>query len=144
MLIGAAYAAPALTFDRPTASKKDINFMPVQQVIDRPYGKDVVEDYESKDGNYKYHAEIHYATDDNKDGETQMKSSSQMSSFSLQQGEINDLFKKEMSQVDSLFSDMMKIPSIFGSNNVFDRIFSTGAQAEDDQEASGSGPMFFF
>ena len=61
-LIGAAAAAPALTFDRPSVTKKDINFMPFKQEIARPFGKDIVEDYQSEDGNYKYHAEIHYAT----------------------------------------------------------------------------------
>ena len=61
-LIGAAAAAPALTFDRPSVTKKDINFMPFKQEIARPFGKDIVEDYQSDDGNYKYHAEIHYAT----------------------------------------------------------------------------------
>lgn len=62
LLIATAAAAPVLTFDRPSVTKKDINFMPFKQEIARPFGKDVVEDYESKDGNYKYHAEIHYAT----------------------------------------------------------------------------------
>ena len=33
-----------------------------KQEIARPTGKDIVEDYQSEDGNYKYHAEIHYAT----------------------------------------------------------------------------------
>ena len=62
LLIATAAAAPALTFDRPSITKKDINFMPFKQEVARPFGKDVVEDYESKDGNYKYHAEIHYTT----------------------------------------------------------------------------------
>merc|ERR1712018_289311 len=106
MFIGAAYAAPALTFDRPTATKKDINFMPVQQVIDRPFGKDVVEDYESKDGNYKYHAEIHYATDDNKDG---VVSSSNFGFGAVNMNDVDEFFKKDMQAVDTLFQDMMKM-----------------------------------
>merc|ERR1712007_335219 len=62
---GMASAAPTLTFDRPTATKKDIAFNP----FNAAGGKDFVQDYESKDGNYKYHAEVHYANDDNKDGQ---------------------------------------------------------------------------
>merc|ERR1711915_241458 len=114
-LIGAAAAAPALTFDRPSVTKKDINFMPFKQEIARPFGKDVVEDYESKDGNYKYHAEIHYATDDNKDGV-----SSNFGFGAVNMNDVDEFFKKDMQAVDTLFQDMMKMPSLFGSN-VFDR-----------------------
>merc|ERR1711893_106425 len=139
-LIGAAAAAPVLTFDRPSVTKKDINFMPFKQEIARPFGKDIVEDYQSEDGNYKYHAEIHYATDDNKDGISLEESNFQFSSVDMK--EVDELFKNDMNAVDNLFADMMKMPTIFGSN-MLGRIFSTEPK-ELEEEGSGSSPLFFF
>merc|ERR1712113_89855 len=140
LLIASATAAPVLTFDRPSVTKKDINFMPFKQEVARPFGKDIVEDYQSEDGNYKYHAEIHYATDDNKDGISLEESNFQFSSVDMK--EVDELFKKDMNAVDNLFADMMKMPSIFGSN-MLDRIFSTEPK-ELEEEGSGSSPLFFF
>ena len=141
LLIATAAAAPALTFDRPSITKKDINFMPFKQEIARPFGKDVVEDYESKDGNYKYHAEIHYSNDDNKDGMSLESSSFQFNPIDLK--DVDEMFKKDMtSAVDNLFADMMKMPTIFGSNMI-DRIFATEPK-ELEEEGSGANPLFFF
>merc|ERR1712026_97877 len=139
IIIGFAAAAPVLTFDRPQQSKKDIAFNPIKTEVERPFGKDIVEDYESKDGNYKYHAEIHYATDDNKDG---VVSSSNFGFGAVNMNDVDEFFKKDMQAVDTLFQDMMKMPSLFGSN-VFDRIFQTEPK-EIQEEGSGSSPIFFF
>lgn len=42
--------------------QKDVAFMPFQQEVNRPNGKDIIKDYTSEDGNTKYHAEFHYNT----------------------------------------------------------------------------------
>merc|ERR1712050_305811 len=138
--LGMASAAPALTFDRPASTKKDINFMPFRKEIQKPNGKDIVEDYQSEDGNYKYHAEVHYATDDNKDGISLEESNFQFSSVDMK--EVDELFKNDMHAVDNLFADMKKMPNIFGSN-MLGRIFSTEPK-ELEEEGSGSSPLFFF
>merc|ERR1711970_1110408 len=123
LLIATAAAAPVLTFDRPSVTKKDINFMPFKQEIARPFGKDVVEDYESKDGISLESSSFQFNPIDLKD--------------------VDEMFKKDMtSAVDNLFSDMMKMPTIFGSNMI-DRIFSTEPK-ELEEEGSGANPLFFF
>ena len=88
-VVATVSAAPALTFDRPASTKvsrpcipvraqskavqgsrysnqttfqKDVAFMPFQQEVNRPNGKDIIKDYTSEDGNTKYHAEFHYNT----------------------------------------------------------------------------------
>lgn len=45
-----------------TIFQKDVAFMPFQQELNRPNGKDIIKDYTSEDGNTKYHAEFHYNT----------------------------------------------------------------------------------
>jgi hypothetical protein len=144
-VIAAVSAAPALTFDRPTSSKKDVAFMPFKE-LSRPTGKDIIKDYTSEDGNTKYHAEFHYNTDDNKDGS--ISSSSMQSVVQVGPDEMQKMMDQEMKQIDALFGNMLKVPSFFG-NSIFDRIFSNGIQDSEvieEMEASGDGqnPLFFF
>merc|ERR1712190_342591 len=131
LCIGMAAAAPALTFDRPTTSKKDIAFNPFN-------GKDIVKDYQSKDGSYKYHAEVHYANDDNKDGSTVGTEFASISSF---QADASDLLRKEIGSFDSLFENLDKLmndPSGLLGPNLFDRVFNDGND-EVIEEIQGSG-----
>merc|ERR1711953_829808 len=129
LFIGMAAAAPALTFDRPTTSKKDI-----------------VKDYQSKDGSYKYHAEVHYANDDNKDGTSIGTEFASISSF---EADASDLLRKEIGSFDSLFENLDKLmndPSGLFGPNLFDRVFNDGND-EIIEEIQGSGdstPMLFF
>jgi hypothetical protein len=138
---GMASAAPTLTFDRPTATKKDIAFNPFNSA-----GKDFVQDYESKDGNYKYHAEVHYANDDNKDGQA---TGAEFSSFSSFESNASELLRKEIGSFDSLFQNLdslMNDPSGLFGPNLFDRVFNDGND-EIIEEIQGSGdstPMLFF
>lgn len=52
---------PVLTFDRPV--KKAV----IDETVNKPQTGDFSKDYVSEDGNTKYHAEMHYLTDSNKD-----------------------------------------------------------------------------
>merc|ERR1712131_428646 len=135
-VVATVSAAPALTFDRPASTKKDVAFMPFKQV-DRPNGKDIIKDYTSEDGNTKYHAEFHYNTDDNKDGV--FSSSSMQSVVQVGPDEMQKMMDQEMKQIDAMFGNMLKVPSFFG-NNIFDRIFSNEIQNSEvieEMEASG-------
>merc|ERR1712038_1883231 len=120
-VVAAVSAAPALTFDRPASTKKDVAFMPFQQEVNRPNGKDIIKDYTSDDGNTKYHAEFHYNTDDNKDGS--FSSSSIQSVVQVGPQQMQQMMDQEMKQIDEMFGKMLKVPSFFG-NSIFDRIFS--------------------
>lgn len=79
LVFACAYAAPVLTFEHKVAAPAAPAVTPESKVVKKPFGKDVVEDYESKDGKYKYHAEMHYLTDSNKDNFGGMSSSQLMS-----------------------------------------------------------------
>jgi len=137
-LLAVAYGAPVLTFDHQAPAVK-----PASQVVERPFGKDVVEDYESKDGNYKYHAEMHYLTDSNKDGFAGMSSSKMMSqnfgSISGIEQELNKMMENAFN-IDSIFGKIPKIPSMLDRFNNFKE-----NEAVELTEGSGdSNPLFFF
>merc|ERR1712050_70464 len=150
LLATAAYGAPVLTFEHKTKAADlptpaPVEASPETKIIEKPFGKDIVEDYESKDGNYKYHAEMHYMTDSNKDGD--FKSSQMSEQFKSSFGSIGGI-EQELNKmmenafnVDSIFGKM-KLPT-FGSN-IFGR-FGFENEAIEEFEGSGSTkPLFFF
>merc|ERR1712025_1152212 len=144
IIIGFAAAAPVLTFDRPQQSKKDITFNPIKSEVERPFGKDIVEDYESKDGNYKYHAEMHYLTDSNKDGfggmETSKLVQNSFGSIADLDQELNKMMENAFN-IDSFFGKM--VPN-FGKN-IMSRFNPEENEVIEQIEGSGdSKPLFFF
>jgi hypothetical protein len=106
-------------------------------IVKTPNGNDAVEDYQSDDGRYKFHAEIHYRQDDNKDGVTSEEYIQSHTS------EITSEFKKLDEELNKMMESAFS-GSIFGKNDPFgipnlDRLFG-----KDDSESSGDAPTFFF
>merc|ERR1711970_94723 len=129
LLFASAYGA-ALTFEH----KKPTLFKPETKVSENPFGKDMVEDYESKDGTYKYHAEFHSREfDPNKDGFGN-------NPFGGIEQELNKMMENAFN-IDSIFGKMM--PSF---PNMFDR-FQVNPDQEVIEQVEGSGdskPLFIF
>ncbi|CAG5109920.1 Oidioi.mRNA.OKI2018_I69.chr2.g4389.t1.cds [Oikopleura dioica] len=82
--------------------------IPLQKEIIRDNGKDIYQDYESKDGNYKYHAEMHFSSDNNKDGVPDVQLPP--FSFGSMDEELNSMMKSAF-KIDSAFE---KLPERFG------------------------------
>merc|ERR1711937_55614 len=140
-LISAAMSAPALQFEHKVAQKAPST---EQKVIEKPFGKDIVEDYESKDGNYKYHAEMHYLTNSNKDGfggmETSKLVQNSFGSIADLDQELNKMMENAFN-IDSFFGKM--VPN-FGKN-IISRFNPEENEVIEQIEGSGdSKPLFFF
>merc|ERR1739838_398500 len=89
LLLASAYGA-ALTFEHKKAP--ETNILP---------GKDIVQDYESKDGSYKIHAEFHSREfDSNKDG------NQGFGSFGGIEQELNKMMENAFN-IESIFGKMM-------------------------------------
>jgi len=80
-------------------------FKPSQHEVSRDNGKDIYRDYKSKDGDFTYHAEMHFTTDNNKDGIPDSKGyeSLPIVSFGSMDDELNNvkILKKSKMNYDN-------------------------------------------